>query len=141
MMKFLTIILVFLCSFPIYVKSQDSIPSLKESIVGRWMESKRIEGESVKDIGEHPDTYVFRDNMIFHKGESAEGVILFNITGQYTVEDNSIVVLYKDYLKKNATAEKSKKLVFNILSMNEDRNEMLVSVQDYDYEYQMLLRK
>ncbi|MFV0419259.1 MAG: hypothetical protein ACK5KT_11085 [Dysgonomonas sp.] len=141
MNKYKIIIFLFFCSFSLFIKSQDKISVQQEDISGRWMENKHIEGDNVIEIAEHPDTYIFRDNMVFHKGEAAEGVIIFNITGRYTLEGNLITIYYKDYLKKNASAEKAKKLVFEVLSLNEDKTEMSVLVHDYDYEYKMELRK
>jgi len=139
MKKYLTIIILLISSFPLVMKSQDTVSLIKEDIVGRWIETKRIEGDNIKEITEYHDTYIFRDNMIFHKGEASEGVILFNITGKYTVEEDSIIIFYRDYIKKNASSEDAKKLVFKILSLEGD--EMLVSVQDYDYEYKMVLKR
>lgn len=131
------LIVLFLCSLSVFAKAQDKI----NHITGRWMESKRIDGDSIVEITEHPDTYIFRENMIFHKGEAAEGIIVFNITGRYTVAENRITVFYKDYLKKGADKEDAKKLIFEILYINEDKTEMEVSIQDYDYEYRMILSK
>lgn len=141
MNKYKVVIFLFFCSFSLFIKSQDKVSISKEDIAGRWMEFKRIEGDNITEIREHPDTYIFRDNMVFHKGEAAEGVIIFNITGRYTVEGNLITIFYKDYLKKNASAEDFKKLVLEVLSLNEDKTEMLVQVNDYDYEYQIELKK
>lgn len=141
MNKYKIITFLFFCSFSLLIKSQDKVSVSQEDISGRWMEFRRIEGSSITEITEHPDTYIFRDNMVFHKGEVAEGVIIFNITGRYTVEDNLITVFYKDYLKKNASAESAKKLVFEVLSLNKDKTEMQVLVHDYDYEYKMELKK
>lgn len=77
--------------------------------------------------------------MVFHKGEAAEGVIVFNITGKYDVEGDSITVYYNNYLLNKANRVKPKKIQFKVLSITE--KEMLVLVKDYDYEYKMLLNK
>ena len=141
-MKRYLLIIIFFISFAQLTKSQDSLstPSLeKENIVGRWIEVERTEGNSTKQIGEFPDTYIFRDNMVFHKGEAAEGVIVFNITGKYDVEGDSITVYYNNYLLNKANRVKPKKIQFKVLSITE--KEMLVLVKDYDYEYKMLLNK
>ena len=138
MKKYILLTILFF-SIPTIVKSQDSIPSLKERIVGRWIETSRIEGENVKTINEYADTYIFKDNMVFHKGEASEGVILFNIAGRYMVENNDIVIYYRDYMQKNASNKKAIKLVFKVLTLSE--NKMHVIVQDYDYEYQMVLSR
>lgn len=120
--------------------SQEQKPTInKENVSGRWTEVKRIEGDTSYDAGDYPDTYIFRDNMVFHKGESSEGVILFNITGRYTIEGDSVVIFYRDYTEANASKREAKKLIFDILSLSKD--EMFVLVSDYDYSYKLLLKK
>lgn len=141
MRKYLLVIALFL-SFTQLIKSQDSLfvqSFRKENIVGRWVEAERTEGEKTKPAGEFPDTYIFRDNMVFHKGEAAEGVIVFNITGKYEMEGDFITIYYNNYLLNNANRLKPKKIQFKILSVSDD--EMYVMVKDYDYEYTMLLNK
>ena len=141
MRKYLLVIALFL-SFTQLIKSQDSLfvqSFRKENIVGRWVEAERTEGEKTKPAGEFPDTYIFRDNMVFHKGEAAEGVIVFNITGKYEMEGDFITVYYNNYLLNKANRLKPKKIQFKILSVSDD--EMYVMVKDYDYEYTMLLNK
>lgn len=125
---------------PLSLKSQD-IKLSDSDIVGRWIEVSRIEGDNETEITEFHDTYVFRDNGLFHKGEAAEGIILFNITGRYSVEEDIITIVYKDYISRDASSQKAKKLIFKVLSLSGEKNEMLVSVQDYDYEYQMKLKR
>lgn len=141
MRKYLLVIVLFL-SFTQLIKSQDSLfvqSFRKENIVGRWVEAERTEGEKTKPAGEFPDTYIFRDNMVFHKGEAAEGVIVFNITGKYEIEGDLITIYYNNYLLNKANRLKPKKIQFKILSVSDD--EMHVMVKDYDYEYTMLLNK
>lgn len=141
MRKYLLVIALFL-SFTQLIKSQDSlfVQSFREkNIVGRWVEAERTEGEKTKPAGEFPDTYIFRDNMVFHKGEAAEGVIVFNITGKYEMEGDFITIYYNNYLLNKANRLKPKKIQFKILSVSDD--EMYVMVKDYDYEYTMLLNK
>lgn len=141
MRKYLLVIVLFL-SFTQLIKSQDSLfvqSFQKENIVGRWVEAERTEGEKTKPAGEFPDTYIFRDNMVFHKGEAAEGVIVFNITGKYEMEGDLITIYYNNYLLNKANRLKPKKIQFKILSVSDD--EMHVMVKDYDYEYTMLLNK
>ncbi|MFC4675678.1 hypothetical protein [Dysgonomonas termitidis] len=141
MRKYLLII-VLLLGFTQLMKSQDSLSVQsfpKENIVGRWVEAERTEGEKTKPAGEFPDTYIFRDNMVFHKGEAAEGVIVFNITGRYELEGDSVTIYYNNYLLNKANRTKPKRIRFTVLSVSD--KEMLVQVKDYDYEYKMLLNK
>lgn len=140
MKKYFGIIILFIIAIPLSLKSQD-IKFTESDIVGRWIEVARIEGDSEKEITEFNDTYVFRDNGLFHKGEAAEGIILFNITGRYLVEEDVITIAYKDYISRDASSQKAKKLIFKVLSLSGEKKEMLVSVQDYDYEYQMKLKR
>jgi len=138
-MKNIVIIILLTLLFPSTIISQDNPPLSKEDIVGRWVEYKRIEGDNEKLIGEYADTYIFRENMIFHKGEASEGVILFNVAGKYTIEGDSVVIFYRDYIEKNASKRDASKLILKVLSRTD--NEMLVLVSDYDYEYKMVLKK
>ena len=139
MKRSVVIIILATLLFPLTAKSQDSLSLAKEDVTGRWTEYKRIEGDSEKQIGEYADTYIFRENMVFHKGEASEGVILFNITGRYAIEGDSIVIFYRDYIEKNASKQDAKKLILKVLSHSGDG--MLVQVSDYDYEYKMVLKK
>jgi hypothetical protein len=138
-MKKCLLIVVFLLGFSHVLLSQDTISVSKKALVGRWTEIKRMEGDNERIIKEYPDTYIFTHNMIFHKGEMAEGVIVFNVTGKYNIERNTITVYYVNYLEKEAGRRAPKKMQFIVLSISD--NEMDVLVKDYDYEYRMLLRK
>lgn len=134
------IIVIILLLTPLCTYAQES-NSLEKYITGRWIEITRIEGEISTPITEYQDTYIFRKNKLFHKGESSEGIILFNITGKFSVENNIVSIIYKDYTNKETSSGKAKEVVFEILSINKDKKEMLVLVKDYDYEYQMILKK
>lgn len=120
-------------------KSQTPLTTNKEDIIGRWVESRRIDGDSTIFIDEYADTYIFKENGVFHKGEAAEGVIVFNITGRYTVEGNTITILYRDYTRRGATKQPAKKLSLKVVSHIGD--EIIVSVKDYDFEYEMILKR
>lgn len=120
------------------VKGQDRLTINKDSIIGRWIEYNPADSVD-NDIVTFPDNYIFRDTGIFHKGEAAEGVILFNITGRYTIQGNSIIILYRDYIQDKASKQDAKKLIFEILNISE--KEMHVMVKDYDFEYEMILKR
>lgn len=122
------------------INSQNIIFTEKD-IIGRWIEIERTEGDQTSEITTNNDTYIFRDNHIYHKGEASEGLILFNIAGKYSVEENTIVITYKDYMDKTAKDQKPKSIKFEVLSIDKNKNEMIVSIQDYDYEYQMKLKR
>ncbi|MDU1890411.1 MAG: lipocalin family protein [Dysgonomonas sp.] len=129
--------------FFIFISTQlqgQSIVSLKQkNIVGRWVEDKAIIGNDSTSAIAYPDTYIFRDNMLFHKGEAAEGIILFNITGKYKIEGNSIIIYYRDYTKRQVQKQDALKLIFEVLSISE--NEMKILVKDYDFENEIILKK
>lgn len=133
MKKFIFIVLLLSCIQ--LIKAQ--FP--KEDIIGRWIEAERILNDSTTIVVEDGNTYIFRENMIFHKGESSEGVIFFNIAGVYDIEDNRIKITYKDYAYHNSNKQNFKLMEMKIINITED--EMLVSTQDYNYEYSMLLKK
>lgn len=128
-----------LFSISLTMKPQDIASLKKEDIEGRWVETERIIYDSIHKINEFQDTYIFKDNMLFHKGEAKEGLILFNVVGRYTVGGDSVVIIYKDFAHPKANSQKFKKLTFKVLSFN--KNEMLVSAKDYDFEYKMRLKK
>ncbi|NDV78836.1 hypothetical protein [Dysgonomonas sp. 511] len=134
-----TAIYIVLLLFTLPLVAQETHVSAKEKIEGRWHEYKRIQGDSTTFIIENPDTYIFKENMVFHKGEATDGMILFNIAGKYKLEDGAIIIYYQDYLDKNVKKQSPKKLVFKLLSLSKD--EMHVLVQDYNYEYEMMLKK
>lgn len=131
---------ICLIAISLVAKSQN-INFTKEDLIGRWIEIKRIEGEKAKEITVHHDTYIFKDDNLFHKGEASEGIVLFNITGRYAVEKDSITIVYKDYLTRESSKAESKNLTFRVLAFDKKNKEILVSVIDYDYEYQMILKK
>jgi len=136
---YITTLIFFIASLLVNVTAQEALPLKKEDIVGRWTELKRIEGENVKPAGDRGDTYIFREDMTFHKGEVSEGIILFNVAGRYEIKDNSVIIYYRDYIQKNAAKEKAKELIFNILEKSE--KEIVVLVSDYSYQYKMVLKK
>lgn len=138
-MKKYLLISSFLLVFFQTLKSQESIPLYRDDVVGRWVEQKRIEGDKVTESGEYADTYIFRDTGVFHKGEASEGVILFNITGRYKIEDDTISILYADYLKNKEARKEFEVLLFKVLSISDDS--MSVSVTDGNKEYKMILKR
>ncbi|WP_156032807.1 hypothetical protein [Prevotella sp. 10(H)] len=138
MKKYIIITLLLFSILPI-LKSQNDTSIKKEDIVGRWIEEKRIEGDNVKMAGEYADTYIFKDNMIYHKGEAAEGVILFNVAGWYEVQGDIISIFYNNYLMDKSERQKPEKMQFKILNLTE--SEMFVLVSDNGREYKMLLKK
>lgn len=131
---------VLLILLPLVVHSQD-IRFSEEDIVGRWIEVERIKGDKTTEITVNNDTYIFRENLIFHKGESSEGLILFNIAGKFSIEGNCITIIYKDYLDRKAKNQKAKTVKFEVLFIDESKNELIVNVIDYDYEYRMKLKR
>lgn len=133
-------IILLLISIPLIVNSQNTSFTEKD-IIGRWIEIERIEGNSTTKITENNDTYIFRENFVFHKGESTEGLILFNIAGKFSVEGNIVTIIYKDYLNKTSKNEKAKTIKYEILSFDNNRKEIVVNIRDYDYEYQMRLKR
>lgn len=130
MKNFLFIIFVFLC---ISAYSQETSFN-KEDIAGRWVEDKNM-----LDSLDYPYTYIFRENMVFHLGEAHEGVILFNIAGKYTVKGDLIDVVYFDFVQGSAQSRKARHIQFKIQSIENDK--MILRAKDYDYEYDIILKK
>lgn len=110
--------LFFILSAPTII-AQEPVYLYRDDIVGRWIEYKRVVDGVEKMSGEHPDTYIFRDNGVFHKGEAAEGVIVFNITGRYQIEDNRIKITYVNYLL-NKTNRRPITLELDVLSISDE---------------------
>lgn len=137
-MKKTLLLILFSCCFGlIYPQTPSKIK--KEDIIGRWIEIKDT-NSSVNNIDiKHPYTYIFRDNMIFHLGEAFEGVILFNTTGRYSIEGDSINVVYYDLILGNTKSRQARHILFKIQSLNKD--EMILLAQDYDYERKIILKK
>lgn len=138
-MKNYLLIFFFLILFIQNLKSQESVPLYRDDIVGRWTEQKRIEGDLITEVGDYPDTYIFRDTGVYHKGEATEGVILFNIAGRYKIEGDTISILCADYLQNKGGKTEFHTLLFKVLSVS-DQN-MTVSVTDGDRKYEMILKR
>lgn len=129
------------CLFLIFciqdVIAQDNIPSsLKENIVGRWFVFQSGDSIRADSVPAPSAIYFFKDDTMFHIGEVNEGVILFNITGRYAVNDNIVEMTYRNYLHPDA-GSKSMTLIVHTIA----KNEMVVSIKDYDYTYIAVLRK
>lgn len=118
--------------------SQNTSPTI-EKISGRWVEVKETDKPGIYTEPEYPYIYIFRENNIFHLGEASDGVILFNITGKYTLQEDTINVLYFDLLYSNADNRKARQISFKLLSIN--NNIMKLLVNDYDYSYPLILKK
>jgi hypothetical protein len=118
------------CCFIQSVFSQNALS--KEDITGRWVEAKETDNK-------YPYTYIFRDNNIFHLGEASEGVIMFNVTGKYRIQGDSINVIYYDFLEGSARNRIARQVSFKVISI--DNGLMTVLVTDYDYSYMLVLRK
>lgn len=138
-MKKYILILFSLLAISQYIKSQDTIPLYRDDIVGRWVEQMRIEGNVETQAMEYPDTYIFRDNGVFHKGEAAEGIIIFNITGRYKIEGDTISILYADYLQDRQRRAEQKELLFKVLSLSDEG--LCVAVTDGNRKYKMILKR
>lgn len=136
-MKKIALLFLFSCAF-LNMFSQ-SVSFSKEDITGRWTEVK--EGDIPKQYTEkeYPYIYIFKDDNVFHLGEASDGVILFNITGKYTIESNTINVIYFDFLRSNAQSRKAKSISFKVISINDDIMTLLAT--DYDYSYSVILRR
>jgi len=111
----------------------------EKEILGRWIEKERIDSDNVITIPDSPDMYFFKENHIFHKGQAIENLVIFNITGKYEIDGDSVTITYNDYTLNKAQRETPKIMVFKILSLT--KNKMLILLQDYTYEYKLLLKK
>lgn len=124
-------ILFLLCSLSLY--SQNRIIN-KEDIVGRWTE---VSDSTQTETNTY--TYIFRENMIFHLGEVHEGIIIFGITGKYTVNNNVVSVVYFDMLDGNAKDRTAHRISYEIISFDNDR--MVLLAKDNDYDYKISLKR
>jgi len=133
MKKIIAVIFLF-CNLSVF--SQDKLSINKEDIVGRWVEDIDVVSDSIE---KYPYTYIFRDNMVFHLGEANEGVILFNITGKYTLEGDLISIVYYDFIHGRAENRKANYVTYRILSLDNDK--MTLLAKDQEYEYKVFLKK
>lgn len=136
MKKLIFIFILFIGNYTVF--SQDILPLSVADINGRWIKVNE-DAESSEDAGGGDYTYIFRENGTFHCGEIHEGVILFNIAGKYVLEGNLIKVVYFDFSQSKPSTPKPKHITFNVLSVSYDRLDILV--QDYDYEYKIVLKR
>ncbi|WP_165020729.1 MULTISPECIES: hypothetical protein [unclassified Dysgonomonas] len=97
----------------------DTIRLQKTDIVGRWVEAKRIVNDSIIIEQAFPDHYIFKDDMVFHKGQASEGVILFNIGGRYRIEGDSIAVTYFDFIQNTTDSRVPQTVTFKVVSLSE----------------------
>ncbi|MDR1706397.1 MAG: hypothetical protein LBR46_00160 [Prevotella sp.] len=134
-MKKLLSIILLLCNLSLY--SQNRIIN-KEDIVGRWVEDISLKSDS-NHIEAHSYTYIFRENMIFHLGEIYNGIILFNIAGKYTLDNNIISVVYYDLINGNAKTRKAHHISYEIVSLKNER--MILLTRDYNYDYKISLKR
>lgn len=131
-----SIVFFFFCLLFQNIFSQEILLD-RENIIGRWIEVKEINNKI--ENTEYPDTYIFRDNGTFHLGEASNGVILFNIAGKYTIEEDTIKIIYFDLIQNPSHNEKAKQMLLKATSINNDLIKILVT--DYDYSYQLILKK
>lgn len=112
----------------------------KSDIAGRWVEIKETDKPGQYSETEYPYIYIFKDDYTFHLGESMDGVILFNITGKYLIEKNSIDITYFEFLQNNNTKKLTqKKLSLQIRSIK--NGIMTLYVSDYDFSYPLILKR
>ncbi len=130
-MKKLLSIILLLCNLSLY--SQNRIIN-KEDIVGRWIEES---GSAHTKTNSY--TYIFRENMTFHLGESHDGIIIFGITGRYMIDINVISVVYYDLTDRNPKARKAHHIFYEIISLENER--MILLARDNDYDYKISLRR
>lgn len=130
------IVLFFFCLIFQNIFSQDILLN-REDIIGRWIEVKEVNNKI--ESTEYPDTYIFRDNQTFHLGEASNGVILFNIAGKYSIEEDTVKIIYFDLTQSPSHNEKAKQMLLKVASINNDLIKVLVT--DYDYSYPLILKR
>jgi len=129
-MKTIIPLLLFICSFNLYGQKKTHDID-KNDIIGRW-ESFTYNLEENPAIKPEPmNVYYFKDNMVFHRGEIVDGAIIFNITGRYSVEGDSIKLVYQDYLKQTTYTRETKTMILKIFYRSDNRLDMdIISPDD-----------
>lgn len=118
----------------------DSVILQKENIAGRWVEYERFVNENDTIMPASPYTYVFKDDMLFHRGSAANDVLIFNITGRYKVENDLVTVVYRDYMNHRPGANKDRTMTFRVIAWSDEQ--MTVKVKEpYAKEYLVILKK
>ncbi len=112
----------------------------KSDIAGRWVEVEETNKPEHYLEPEYPHIYIFKNDYTFHLGESMDGVILFNITGKYSIEKNGIDIIYFEFLQNSNTKKLTpKQLSLQITSLK--NGIMTVYVSDYDFSYPLILKR
>ncbi|MFT3993125.1 MAG: hypothetical protein QM660_02365 [Dysgonomonas sp.] len=124
------------------IHAQTNNPAITtDSVIGRWMEESRqnITTDSLIEPAQ-PYMYIFKQDSVFHRGEVSEGVILFNITGKYTISDHIINIRYMDFSNKRPGKVKEKNMTFEIKEISKDT--MIVVCNESRYKtYQLTLKR
>ena len=128
-----------------WVSAQDIVPIDSvilntEHIAGRWIEKERFVNENDTIIPKLPYTYIFKDDLMFHRGVTTNDVLIFNVTGRYEVVGDLVTVIYRDYMNKRPGANKDRKMTFKILAWSEQQMTALVK-EPYAKEYMVILTK
>lgn len=122
-MKVIVLSIFLTFSFLTYGQQKESI-LVKEDISGRWESFTYSLEENNDTIREPLNVYYFKDNMVFHRGEIVDGAIIFNITGRYSIEGDSIKLAYQDYLKHTTATRKINTMTFKVFYISPNRIDM-----------------
>lgn len=142
-MKYIYIVLVsVLCLQTIQAQDitpVDSVVLDSGHIVGRWGEKSRFDNEG-NATPTQPYTYIFKNDKVFHRGTTTNDVLIFNVTGRFNVQNDLIVLSYKDYLNRRPGVNKEQQMTLRILVWGEEQMTAIVN-EPHTQEYVIVLSK
>lgn len=102
-------------------KLNNSISLNSHELIGRWT-CYDYTLELVPEENKKPTfVYFFKDNKTFHKGKITEGAIIFNITGEYSISNDTIKIFYYDYLNQTTNSRTLQKEFLKVFYRDKER--------------------
>lgn len=91
-----------------------------EDLYGRWVEVERYIGNSIS-INDSPFVYIFYDDMKFVRGEDLDSITVFGVSGDFIIEDDYVIMWYRNHLKKGPDSSRELTMYSKVLSITKDQ--------------------
>lgn len=118
---FLSIIVIFTFSLGGYANTpalvvKDSTALTYSLVEGRWIEERE---------GEPNNIYVFRKDSSFFKAVDNPELLIFNVSGRYQLEGDSIKIFYQNISNNRVSSiRRIRFMIFHILNRRSDKLEI-----------------